>query len=210
MILLENYSERIKKDGVEKSSFVISVKDSAIEKTVLKEAGFSVTLTEGDNILVSLSELTDLSIMKSHKVPDSIRTLDQLMLRKYRNAILQCVLLGRTGLCEDLEELPMSWFDTSVSCYSEKNGNVNGLILFHALPSGILSIQLMVGLDENYQAVLPGLMRKSLISMQENYSEDTEVLLNRHNQASLMLSENMLPRSFGMPIYVGSREEGGV
>lgn len=205
--LLVVYAEMCWDENIAKTTFAIPVKDKQTEKELLKDTGFSVLLTEGDNILVELSEMSALKLMSKRVVPSSIRPLKDLGPDEYRRGILECVQAGKTGLCEDLESLPKSWFEPDVSCYSEKNGAVNGLLLFHRLPSGIISIQLMVGLDADYQKVLIGLIRCFIISMEEKYPPDTKILLNRHNQSSLMLTENMFPRSFGIPVYSGSREE---
>ncbi len=205
--LFDAYTDAIKKEEIKVSSFVIPVKDSAAEKTALKNAGFTVKLTEGDHIIVSLDELLALPIMKNPKVPDSIFALNQMTTRMFRLAVSKCVTLGHKGLCNDLENLPLSWFDPEVSCYSEHNGVVDGLFLFHCLPSGMLTIQLMVALGGNPQQILLGMMRQFVISLEKNYGSDVKVVLDRHNQSSMELTEKLLPRGFGIPVYKGSRQE---
>ena len=43
--------------------------------------------------------------------------------------------------------------------------------------------------------------------MEEKYSPDRKVTFDRHNEQVLMLAEKLLPRGFGIPVYVGSRQE---
>ncbi len=206
--LFDEYTKRIKAEAVVKSHFVIPVKDRKVEKEALKKAGFTARLTEGDNIIVELSELSALPIMKSRAVPPNISVISDLTLRKFRKGIYQCVTKGKKGLCQDLSFLQMSWFDADVSCYAKgEEDTITGFFLFHKLPSGMMSIQLMIGLDKNAQQNLLGMIRKFIISMEENYPPETKILLNRHTQASLQLTEKLLPRGFGIPVYAGVREE---
>lgn len=206
-LLVDVYTSRIQEYDVQRSRFVIPVKNSQFEKAALKKAGFTARLTEGDNIIVSLSELLALPIMKSRKIPNNIGSIRDLTLRNFRKGIEQCINHGKTGLCEDLSMLPMSWFEEDVSCYSQEDGKVSGFLLFHKLPSGILSIQLMIGLAKTVQQDLIGMMRKFIINMEENYAPETKILLNRHTDAALKLTEKLLPRGFGIPVYAGMREE---
>lgn len=205
--LFQAYKDAIRTVKAVRSSVVIQADDSENEKEALKNAGFKVKLTEGDYIIVSLSEFSNLPFMKSRKVPDNIGALSQLSLRQFRKGIAKCVGIGRKGICEDLTYLNMSFFESDVSCYAKTDDVVSGLFLFHMLPSGMLSMQLMVGMDKDAQENLLGMMRQFVISMEEKYSSDTKILMKRHNQATLLLSEKLFPRSFGIPVYEGSREE---
>ena len=177
------------------------------EKEALKAAGFSAKLSEGDNIIVKLSELSAMPIMKSRKIPHNIGTISELTLRKFRKGISKAISRGRKGLCEDLSYLSMGWFEGDVSCYSMDEDEISGFLLFHKLPSEMLSIQLMIGLDNNYDKNLLGMVRKFIVSMEEKYPPETKIVLNRHNSASLQLAEKLLPRGFGIPVYAGNREE---
>lgn len=206
--LFDAYSKRIARDKVVRTHVVIPVKDTGREQQALKDAGFKIRLTEGDNIIVSLSELSELPIMKSRNVPDYIQPLNTLVSRRFRRGVEQCVSIGQKGLCEDLEYLPMTWFDPDTSFYAEKDGKFCGFLLFHQMPSGMYAIQLMTGIGKDFQQTILGMIRKYIITMEENYPPDTKILMNRRNQASLKLAEKLLPRGFGIPVYAGAREEG--
>ncbi len=206
-IVFAKYREMAAEEGIRRTFFVIPVKDSKTEKAALKKEGFTVRLTESDHIIVKLSELSAMPLMEKRKIPDGIKPLEEVTVRKFRQGIERCVKAGRRGVCEDLTTLRLGWFDQEVSCCYEKDDKVTAMLLFHKLPSKMLSIQLMVCMDDDYGKILPGLMRKYVITCGELYPPDTMILLNRHDEASFNLSEKLLPRGFGIPVYAGSREE---
>ena len=206
--LWDYYKEKIKEMDVIRSDIVVPADCAKEEKELLKEAGFKIRLYESDNVVVTLSELSAMPIMKDRKLPKGVTTLGEITARQYKEGISDCLAAGNRGLCEDLELLPTSFFAPEVSvCYIGKDGDTKGFLLFHELPSKVLSIQLMVCLDKEVGVVLPGMMRKFVTVMEENYSPDTKIILNRHNEASMLLAERLLPRGFGVPVYVGTREE---
>lgn len=206
-MLLEAYQEMVKKEKIKLSTVVMPVKDRKPEKEFLKHAGFSVTLTESDQIILSLSKLLELSIMKSKAIPEGISSLRSVSTGEFRNGIAKCIKNGKRGLCEDLLYLDASFFENDVSCCNLVNGAIDSFLLFHELPSGMLSIQLMISMNPDARMVLLGMMRYFVLSMDLYYARDTKVLLNRHNQASLLLTEKLFPRDIGIPVYSGSRIE---
>ncbi len=206
-MIFEAYAGRINADNVTKSSFVIPVKMGGMEKKLLKEAGFSVRLTEGDDIVVSLRELTELPLIYNKPVPSNVEAISTMTIRNFRNTIAKSISMEKRGVCEDLEYLAMAWFDTDISCYSKNDADVNGVMLFHERPSGTISIALMVAFDQDFSKTLPGMMRFFVTSCKEKYSLDTPVQFSRHNQPSFLLSEKLLPRGFGSPVYTGERIE---
>ncbi len=205
--LFDAYTRRNNSDHVQKSTFVIPVKTEGAEKKLLKEAGFSVRLTEGDDIVVSLRELTELPLIKNKPVPYNVNAINSMTIRNFRNTISKSIAMGKRGVCEDLEYLAMAWFDTDVSCYVQGASDVSGIMLFHERPSGIVSIALMVAFDQDFSKTLPAMMRFFVASCKEKYSLDTLIHFSRHNQPSFLLSEKLLPRGFGSPVYAGERME---
>ncbi len=206
-IIFARYREMAAQKGIRRTSFVIPIKDSKLEKEVLKKEGFTVRLTESDQIIVKLSELSAMPLMEKRTIPEGIKPIGEITVRKFRQGIDHSVSLGHRGVCEDLEALTLGWFNQEVSCCYEKDDKVKAMLLFHKLPSGIISVQLMVCMDQDSGRILPGLMRKFIITCEEIYPPDTMILLNRHDEASFALSEKLLPRGFGIPVYSGSREE---
>ena len=206
--VLEAYDKSIQQMNVKESDIVIPVAQPSLEKELLKEEGFRMRLSESDDIIVTLSELSAMPLMKDRKIPEGVKLLSEVTEEEFKKGISRCVAAGKTGLCENIEDIPKKYFDEDVStCYVNRNGEITGFILFHVLPSQMLSFQLMVCLDNDVKTVLPGMMRLFVSSMEEYYYPDVKIILNRHNEASMLLSEKLLPRGFGIPVYVGNREE---
>lgn len=206
--VLDAYDKSIQQMNVKESDIVIPVAQPSLEKELLKEEGFRMRLSESDDIIVTLSELSAMPLMKDRKIPEGVKLLSEVTEEEFKKGISRCVAAGKTGLCENIEDIPKKYFDEDVStCYVNRNGEITGFILFHVLPSQMLSFQLMVCLDKDVKTVLPGMMRLFVSSMEEYYYPDVKIILNRHNEASMLLSEKLLPRGFGIPVYVGNREE---
>ncbi len=208
--MMQGYSERAKSDGVVRSCAFVPVKNGKEMKAMLMEQGFKMRLTESNAVVVKLSELSKMphmQKMKDMKIPESIMPLNQLTMRSFRKGIAKSVGLGKKGLCEDLEELGLLWFEDDVSCVSVKDDKINGFFLFHRRPSGVIAVQLLVCLDTSFKTTLPFMMRQFINAMEEKYDPDTLVELDRHNEQALLLAEKLLPRGFGIPVYAGGREE---
>ena len=208
--MMEGYGERIKDEQVVRSTAFVPLKEAKLLKAMLKDAGFGMRLTESNVINVRLSEMSQMPLiekLRNKKMPDSITTLNQISIRAFRRGIAKCVNQGRYGLCEDLESLGVRWFEDDISSVSTGEDGINGLFLFHVRPSGVVAAQLLVCLDQSFKKTLPMLMCRFVTAMEEKYGPDTMIELDRHNEQSLLLSEKLLPRGFGIPIYEGSRTE---
>lgn len=205
--LFTGYGDFLSREPVRRSHFVIPAKRDMLEKAVLKQAGFSIKLMEGDRIMVKAGDFSKLPLMKAKKDLPSIQPIKETTMRQFRKGIWRCVGTKMKGICEDLSYLPVDWFEPDVSSFSEQDGAISGFILFHKHPSGCLSLQLMVALGKDYQQTLLGMMHHSIQAMEECYDPETLVILNRHNKPSMHLSEKLFPRGFGSPVYIGVREE---
>ena len=210
--LFMRYSEMIAEDGVEKSTAIISAtKESNSLRNILTEQGFDMVLTEGDDVSVGLSELLIMPIFQKKREPsDKLHPLEDMPLRSFRSVTSKLEMLGQKGNCEDLSFLPMNYFDKSVSCYYEDDNSVKGVVLFHKQPSGSLALKVMRAFDVSQKEAPKILMKMLFFSielMKSCYSEDTQVVVDRHNDAAFLLSEKLFPRGFGRPVYRGSRNE---
>ena len=70
-----------------------------------------------------------------------------------------------------------------------------------------MAIQLLRCLDDTFKTTIPYMMCRFVKAMEEKYGSDALVEMDRHNEQSLLLSEKLLPRGLGIPIYVGERQE---
>lgn len=206
-LLLEEYKQFAVDDEVVKSNFVLPARSTSREKELLKSAGFTVLFMEGDLIKTRLSEIAQLKQFQKVTVSENIHSLMTMTQRGFNNAIRQFMLKGKYGLCEDLSYLSRSYFENDISCYSELDGTVNGIFLFHKKPSGGLLVVIMAAIGSDFGKIIPQMIKFSVQSALENYSDETEVWIDRHDYASQALSEKLFPRGFGIPVYMGSRQE---
>ena len=68
-------------------------------------------------------------------------------------------------------------------------------------------IVVLAAIGSDFGKILPQMMKFSVLTALEEYSDETEIWIDRHNYASLALSEKLFPRGFGTPVYIGSRPE---
>ena len=207
--LLGAYAEIARKRETVWTHLTLPVKEGREAKAILKELGFQVKLTESDQIIVSDAELMKTVLMKSKTVPDEILPLSEISVRQFRKGIVNCIMNGKKGLCEDLWYLPLSYFEKDLSCCFQRDGEINSFFLIHRMPSGLLSVRLMASMDKEYQRILPYMMRHFVLNARDKYGAKAKIHLDRHNEASLKLSEKLLPRHFGTPVYAADRKEKG-
>ena len=205
--LFERYNEIARANEVYRTTFVLPAKDSKDEKTVLKEMGFKVRLTEGDLVTCDLSEVRKLDIVSKVKPGDSIKALRTASQRGFTNAIRRLAIGERTGTYRDLAFLPRSYFDNDVSCYFEEDGIINGLFLVHVKASGVLEVVLMTAVGRDYVKVLPQMICFAIKSAGEIYDDETQIVFNRHTDSTLALGEKLFPTGFGIPMFAGERSE---
>ena len=205
--LFEKYEEMASYEDVTKTTFELPARKGKEYKAFLKEKGFSVKLMEGDIIVAKLSEIAEIGFLKKIRPNDDIKPLRSVTQRGFNIAIRRMSTMGYHGLCEDIEYLPRMFFENDISCYSEQEGIINGLFLCHKKPSGRLVVEMMSAVGKDYVKTLPYLIGRSYLNAIEIYPPETEVMIDRHNYASLALGEKLFPTSFGIPIYIGSRDE---
>ena len=206
-LLFDEYKSLVEEDEVTKSNFSLPAKSTERETKALEDAGFTVKFMEGDLIKCRLSEILELKFIQKVTPSENIHALRTMTQRGFNSSVRNFMMNGLYGLCEDLPYLPRSYFENDISCYSEVDGEVNGILLFHKNPSGGLIVSVMAAIGKDYGKILPHMIRYSVTCCREYYPDDTEVWIDRHNYASLALSEKLFPRGFGIPVYIGSREE---
>ncbi len=206
-LLFHDYDELISEAGVARSVITLPARTGKFEKQALKNIGFNVKLDEGDTIVSTLAEITDIGFLSKIKPGDDIKPLRSATQRGFNLAMRRMIKAGHTGLCEDIAYLPRLYFENDVSCYYEDDGVISGLFLCHLTASDMLKVVLMAAIGKDYVKILPQMIAQAVSSANEKYDPQTQVVIDRHNYASLALGEKFFPRGFGMPVYVGSRDE---
>ena len=206
VLLFEEYRDCIVLDEVKRSFFSIPASVVSREKDILLANGFTVELSEGDEITASLMQIADMTVIRKASENKAIHPLKEASSEAFSDATKLMSQNGLTGLCEDLIYLPRSYFENDVSCFFQQGESINGLFLFHLLPSGNLKLMLMAYIGNDYSVLLE-MMKRSLLSATETYSLDTGIVIDRHNLSALALGERLLPHDMGRPVYIGCRTE---
>ncbi|MCR5404957.1 MAG: hypothetical protein K6E91_14230 [Butyrivibrio sp.] len=134
--------------------------------------------------------------------------MEELTARQFRKTIQKCIDFGRKGLLEDIDYLSMKWYDTAISSCVLSNGDIMGLLLFKRHALGMISLKLIAGFGQGAQLNIAAMMKASVIRASEEYSPETKVVLRRHTDATILLTEKLFPTTIGYPVYRGERAEG--
>ena len=205
--VLEEYSLMMKEAGVVRSVAAIPVDGERPERNVLREAGFTVKLFEGDDIFVTMQRMVQMPIVRKKLDTSNIVPIEELTVRRFRKAVNKCVELGRKGLLEDLEYLPMQWFDTQISTCVMDDGGVAGLLLFRKSASGKLFVKLLIGFGAASPLNIAAMMKSSVELAAKIYPPETQVVLRRHTETTMILTEKLFPTTIGYPVFRGERIE---
>ncbi len=204
--LFEAYAEEAEENEVERSFFELP-EEKKKEKGLFEEQGFATRETEGMDLYVTVGELSEIPFTKK-KVPSYITGISELMVRQFRKGITNCIFHGRKGILEDLEFLPMSWYDEDVSCCVQTDGRVTGFLLVNKRASGILVVDFLFALEPDARANLVSMIRFSVQAAAQKYPPETKVLIKRHNEMTHAVAKKLFPDKKGAPVLAGERREG--
>ncbi len=205
--MLKRYEGLLYEDGVKTSSYSIPAEPVCPEKEFLEARGFGADLSEGDEIIASLKQIRKIQLLKKTQAGRESKPLSELNQSELEAALSRMEKMGFRGLCDDLIFLPRMYFENEVSsCYVSED-QIQGLLLIHRLPSSRLKIVLLSALGKDYNRILVKLMKRTMDSLSELYPEDTEIIIDRHNLATLALGEKLFPNELGKPFFIGSRKE---
>lgn len=202
--LLEEYKTLAKEEKVKQSFYEFPEKKDAV---ILVDAGFGMQEGEGPDRVVSVSELTSLSVVNKIRLPENIGSISELENRDFRKGILNCLFNNRKGLLEDIAYLPMDWYENEVSSYTVLDGRVVGLFLIHRTVSGVLQTKLLFASGPDSQKNLLRMIVHSIKKAGELYPSDTKVVIRCESAASRALFDNLFPNVKGMDAVWGDRKE---
>lgn len=205
--MLDQYEESIMLDDVSRSTFSIAAKKDSPEQQVLKNAGFSVMLAEGDEISAELWQVDEVAVMQKTDIDENVVSLWSAGVNELSEALNMFEGMGRHGICEDLMYLPRSHFENDVSCFYKQKGTICGLFLVHLMPSGSMRIELMTATGKDPKMYILKMIKKALTTALDMYSLSTKIIIDRHNFSALALGERLFPYEIGIPVYQGSRNE---
>ncbi len=214
--LLEGESDEIKdelKDAyaggvreIEISESFYATPDNVLAE-YLEHIGFSKDQTESKEIVLSLSDIENLPIKLSAKIPPYVMNLSRASVIQYRNFIKRTILKGNKGSVEDLAYLPRSWFDGDISSCVVTDEKLDGIFLIRKTPSGELHTALYVAYGPDYIKNLGFMLVNTINSAILKYPPATKVVINRHNVAVKKLTGKLLHGFTGSEEFSGKRTE---
>lgn len=174
-------------------------------KEILEECGFSFIEKENQNLEVTVAELASVDFLTKKEVPDYVSDISELMVSSFNEGIETCISNGRRGVLEDLEYIPIEWFDEDISTCVVVDGKVMGFFLAHKAYSGKLKVDLLYATGNDAMIYLIDMTRLSLKYTRMKYPEETIVVLPRHNSLSTGLIERLFSDKKGQMMYYGVR-----
>ena len=203
--LLDGYREEAGDERIVKTGFEFSSLEKEKEEA-LKGCGFSVKTVESRNIDVTIDDCKKLSITRK-KAPSYVQSIIFLDYQEFYQGLMNILFRYDDPSQEDLAHLPKEWYEQSVSCFTKTDGRVNGFLLVHACPSGLLVPVLFFAVGPVYRVNLIEMLRFSIGRAAEIYPGDTVVRIHRRNEQVSALSSKFFPDKKGSPAVAGERVE---
>ncbi len=205
--LFDEYSTEILFEGVKRTALELPASDTE-RSDAMSECGFTFSPAESRYLDVSLRDFKELSFIKK-KAPSYIMSIDDLDDREYEQGLMNIMFRFDDPALEDLSYLPKDWYEQTVSCCVKTDGKINGFLLVHACPSGILIPVLFFAVGADFKMNLIEMMRFSVAQAAVFYSDKTTVRINRRNRTVHDLTKKFFPDKKGGPVIAGERRENG-
>ena len=204
-LALKEYKKRAKLDDVTRTYFENTELNDEMCK-VLKKRGFKLSEVESREVRVSVRELSELSIV-GKKVPQYVQSIGSILESEFNQGMARIIFKKNVGALEDMCYLPKEWYDQNVSCCVKTDGKVNGLLLVHTYPSGIITPVLFYATGPDYKYNLAYMLRFSIQAAIAHYRESTTVLIRRRTGETKNLFKKLFPKKTGEMAVAGERTE---
>ena len=203
--LMDEYAAAIAEDDVAESFY----ESGSIELAHSLEAyGFSFDTSEALDVMITMDEIRSVGAeLNISSIPSHIVSLSEVSVPLYRDFVKKCISNGHLGLLEDIEYLPMGWFDRELSSCSVSDNRMDGALLIKKAPSGLYHILLFTAFGADFEKKLALMMAYSIEKAIKSCPEDTNVILRRHNPSAKRFSDRFFAKRRGDEVYVGSRDE---
>ena len=206
-ILFSAYRKLCREEKAASTSFELPCDENLKYEEAFKKEGFLLKRSEGSDLCVTVGRLKTLALMKKKKVPDYICDLSGLDDRTFKRGMLNCIFHGHREMTEDLNRLPLEWFERSVSCCSESDGRIEGFLLVRRHSTGRLKIELLIDVGAEPDMDLLNMIRFSIEKAGEIYPDETEVIIPRYDAVARKLTAFIFPHHKGREVLSGTRRE---
>ena len=206
--ILEECENRAAETDVIATRFEFLSGQKETELAALKEMGYETREAESRDFVVTVADLDALPIADRTTAASNLMSIGELTINQFRKGVRNCLFRGKAGILEDLDEIPISWFEPDVSGCVQIDGNVCGFLLVHKQPSQRLDVELLFAAEPATKQDMIGMIRFSLLKAVENYSKDTQILIRRCNDATKALTAKIFPEKKGTPVIIGEKQKG--
>ncbi len=206
--LLSEYDERIAEHELDNSFFEFE-EVSQLNSKLFEGAGFEMSEEEGTFINVTVKELSALKLGKGD-MPGHIVSTGDIEDVKLRQGLLSSMFIGVRGLIEDIETIPLSWFERGISSCSLADGRVEGLFLVHKTAGGVLMPVLFMNSHPDGRYARQNLLlmlRRSAAAVTELYPPETPVKISFLRAQTRELVKKLFPGITGNKVIRGVRKE---
>ena len=206
--LLTEYEKILKKQGIKRSIFSLpgELKLSDAEREALSKKGYKVTVKETDNLTVTAGKLRLVEQLKIQDPPKNIRPLKDFSSRMIRRGLGSCLTLDERAHYEDLQELPVEWFDPELSCCMEASGKLVGFFLIHKMADAEFRAELLTSTKEAGKNGLLQMLRFSANRFCDRYPEEAMVHLIGRDEATKKLMTYFFPGEAGDTVLYAEKK----
>ncbi len=184
----------------------VEIKDTDLEKKeLLLKNGFTATGRESLLLETTVDELSQIKQFQG-KIKGDIVSIDELFTREFRRALTNFIFHGASGLLEDAEYLPMSFYDLELSCCFRTGEKITAMFLVRRTASGILVPVLMYAFEPDGPVKLMMLLRYFVQTAEKTLPGDTKVMICRYSEAVKALSTKLFPDKKGDNVLVFNKE----
>lgn len=192
-------------EDITESYYWLEDEDSALS---CEAAGFSKMTKENETVTLTLKEASEIPyVAKAKKLPDYIRSINDISREEFRLAVKDVLFSGRKGNVEDLGYLEMDWFENTVSSCVITDKKVSGLFLIREKPSGIIEPLLLVASGPDSNKHMAYMIAYSIKKGLEKYPMATEIEIVRMRKEITALVDKLFPGIKGKDVFYGNRNE---
>ena len=206
--LLSEYDRIISEYKLENSYYEFEEISKANSK-LLKAAGFEEAEGAGSCINITVGELAGLKL-GGRRAQDNVVMVKDIEETELRQGLINSMFIGMRGLIEDIDTVPLSWFDREVSSCSLADGRVEGMFLIHKRTDGtLMPVLFMSSVPDGKGARLSllGMLRRSAEEMQKRYPPETPIKIKFLREQTKEFVKKLFPDKTGNKIIIGIREE---
>ena len=201
--LMSEYEICASEEDVAESYYELSDKKTARH---LEKHGFTFETAESPDIVISMKDIKHVAdTVKASRIPSFITNLSEISIQQYRGFVKNILFMGKHGLLEDIAYLPKNWFEQELCACALTDDEVTGALLMRKDSEGVIHVLLYTAFGPDYKRNLGLMMAYSANMLTELCSNETLIVIRRHNDAVKKLTEKLFASSKGDTVYVGKK-----